>query len=69
MAKITLYQGASIEETFNDFIISRKTKGLADKTIESYNYHFHAIARHLDIYKAGQSYSTADSLHRHWWWR
>lgn len=51
MAKITLYQGASIEETFKDFIISRKTKGLADKTIQSYNYHFNAIARHLDIYK------------------
>ena len=51
MAKITLHQGASIEETFKDFIISRKTKGLADKTIESYNYHFHAIAHHLDIYK------------------
>ena len=47
MAKITLYQGASIEETFKDFIISRKTKRLADKTIQSYNYHFHAIARHL----------------------
>ena len=46
MAKITLHQGASIEETFKDFIISRKTKGLADKTIESYNYHFHAIAHH-----------------------
>jgi hypothetical protein len=30
MAKITLHQGASIEETFKDFIISRKTKGLAD---------------------------------------
>ena len=51
MAKITLYQGASIEETFKDFIVSRKTKGLADKTIESYNYHFRAIAHHLDIYK------------------
>ena len=60
MTKITLYQGASIEETFKDFIISRKTKGLADKTIESYNYHFHAISRYLDI--IGRPQVTAQEI-------
>lgn len=49
MEKIKLHLGATIEETFKDFIISRKSKGLAEKTLESYQSHFKAIARHLDI--------------------
>ncbi len=49
MAKITLLNSASIEETFKDFIVSRKTKGVVDKTIDSYCNHFRAVARHLDI--------------------
>ena len=32
MAKIKLVVSATIEETFSDFIISKKTKGLAEKT-------------------------------------
>ena len=32
MAKIKLVVSATIEETFSDFIISQKTKGLAEKT-------------------------------------
>ncbi len=49
MAKIKLKTGATIEETFQDFIISRRAKGLKEKTIESYQHHFHAVARHLDV--------------------
>lgn len=49
MAKIKLVVSASIEETFKDFMISRKTKGLADKTLQSYQSQFRAVARHIDI--------------------
>ena len=35
MAKIKLVVSATIEETFSDFIISKKTKGLAEKTLGS----------------------------------
>ena len=49
MEEIKLNLGTTIADTFNDFIIARKAKGLADKTLESYKSHFKAIARHLDI--------------------
>ena len=49
MAKIKLVVSATIEETFKDFIISRKTKGLAEKTLQSYQSQFGAVAKHLDV--------------------
>ncbi len=49
MAKIRLQRTASIEEAFRDFIISKRSKGLAEKTLESYQFHFHSIAKHLDV--------------------
>ena len=49
MAKIKLVVSATIEETFSDFIISRKTKGLAEKTLQSYQSQFGAVAKHLDV--------------------
>ena len=49
MPKITLKFGTSVEGTFKDFIASRKSKGLADKTINSYEGQFRAIARFLDV--------------------
>lgn len=49
MAKIKLVVSATIEETFKDFIISRKTKGLAEKTLQSYQSQFGAVARHMDV--------------------
>lgn len=49
MAKIKLQVSATIEETFKDFLISRKTKGLAEKTLQSYQSQFQAVARHLDV--------------------
>ena len=49
MAKIKLVVSATIEETFSDFIISKKTKGLAEKTLQSYQAQFQAVARHLDV--------------------
>lgn len=49
MAKIELVVSATIEETFSDFIISKKTKGLAEKTLQSYQSQFQAVARHMDV--------------------
>lgn len=49
MAKIKSVVSATIEETFSDFIISKKTKGLAEKTLQSYQAQFQVVARHLDV--------------------
>ena len=49
MAKIKLVVSATIEETFSDFIISKKTTGLAEKTLQSYQSQFQAVARHMDV--------------------
>ena len=49
MAKIKLVVSATIGETFSDFIISKKTKGLVEKTLQSYQAQFQAVARHLDV--------------------
>jgi len=38
----------TVEDTFGDFIMSRKAKGLSDKTLVTYKQHFAAIAKHLD---------------------
>ena len=49
MKKIKLNCAATVEETFADFLTSRKAKGLADKTLQSYEQQFRAVARHLDV--------------------
>ena len=49
MAKIKLVVSATIEETFSDFIISKKTKGLTEKTLQSYQSQFQAVAKHMDV--------------------
>ena len=49
MKKIKLNCAATVEETFSDFLTSRKAKGLADKTLQSYEQQFRAVARHLDV--------------------
>lgn len=49
MRKIVLHTTATMEETFSDFITSRKVKGLAEKTIVSYQSQFQAIAKHIDM--------------------
>lgn len=38
----------TMAETFGDFIMSRKAKGLSDKTITTYNQQFAAVGKHLD---------------------
>ena len=49
MAKIKLNLTESVEEIFAKFMLSRKIKGLAEKTLVSYQSQFQAIAKHLDI--------------------
>lgn len=49
MAKIKLVVSATVEEIFKDFLISHKAKGLADKTLQSYEQQFRAAARHMDM--------------------
>lgn len=49
MKKIRMNCAATVEETFADFLTSRKAKGLADKTLQSYQQQFQAVARHLDV--------------------
>lgn len=38
----------TVEEVFEDFLLSKKAKGTSDKTLETYNYHFRAISKYLD---------------------
>ena len=61
MEEIKLNLGTTIADTFNDFIIARKAKGLADKTLESYKSHFKAIARHLDISRNIEDLTKSDT--------
>ena len=49
MTKIKLVVRATIEETFSDFIISKKTTGLAERTLQSYQSQFGAVAKHMDV--------------------
>lgn len=49
MGKIKLKMTSTIEESFRNFLVTRKTKGVADKTLTTYESQFKAIARHLDV--------------------
>lgn len=48
MKKIRMNCTATLDETFADFLLSRRAKGLAEKTLESYSSQWKAMARHLD---------------------
>ena len=39
----------SVEETFNDFLNSKRANGLQEKTLLTYKQHFQAISKELDI--------------------
>ena len=49
MKKIRMNCTATLDETFADFLLSRRAKGLAEKTLESYSSQWKAVARHLDV--------------------
>lgn len=48
MKKIRMNCTATLDETFADFLLSRRAKGLAEKTLENYSSQWKAVARHLD---------------------
>ncbi|MBR0160938.1 MAG: site-specific integrase [Oscillospiraceae bacterium] len=50
--RISVKSSASVEEEIKSFILAKKAKGLADKTLATYQQHFSAISKHLDL---GQS--------------
>ena len=45
MKKIRMNCTATLDETFADFLLSRRVKGLAEKTLESYSSQWKAVAR------------------------
>ena len=47
--RISAKSSASAEEEFKRFIIAKKAKGLADKTLKTYQQHLSAIGKHLDL--------------------
>ena len=47
--KITLQNHQTIAETFENYILSCKARGLADKTIKTYNQHFQAIKNQASL--------------------
>lgn len=47
--KIVIQVSVSVADIFADFILSRKAKGLSEKTLITYNQHLSAISKHLDI--------------------
>ena len=52
MPKIKMKKSAdniTIREAFKDFLISKSAKGIKDKTITTYNYHFTSISKRLDV--------------------
>lgn len=46
--KIVIQVSITMADTFADFLLSRKAKGLSEKTITTYKQHFAAIGKHLD---------------------
>ncbi len=49
MARISMKQGNSLAETFESFLLSRKAKGLSEKTLTTYKQHLSAIGKHLSL--------------------
>ena len=48
-SKIVIQVSISVADTFADFMLSRKAKGLSEKTLITYNQHLSAIGKHLDL--------------------
>ena len=60
MKKIQMKISNTIAETFEDFITSRRAKGLSDKTISTYNQHFRAVGRFLNFDNPIDELTNAD---------
>lgn len=61
MAKMKMKNvSPSVEDCVESFINSRKAKGLSDKTIQTYHYHFAAIGKYLDVRREIDSLTKKD---------
>lgn len=49
MSKIQMKTSETVAEIFDNFIMTRKAKGLSDKTISSYQSHFKSMKNHLNV--------------------
>ena len=49
MAKITMKVSVSMRETFDDFLLFKKSMGLSEKTLRTYKKHLTSIGKHLPI--------------------
>ena len=50
----------TVEEVFNDFVISQTAQGLSEATIATYRCHIHSISKHLDIQKPTNTLTKGD---------
>lgn len=60
MAKIQMKVSVSMEETFDDFLLMKKSTGLSDKTLITYKQHFSAIKKHLSVEKPIETMERKD---------
>ena len=58
--KILMRISVTAEDTFRDFIMSRKAKGLSEKTLVTYSQHFSAVSKYLDITKPVEALTKQD---------
>lgn len=49
MVKIAVQSTIPLEEVFQDFLLAKKAAGLTEKTLKTYQQHFSAIGKHLDM--------------------
>lgn len=60
MPKIKLKNTLSISEAFDRFLLSKKSEGLSNKTLTTYEGHLKCIAHHLNIFQPLSNISRDD---------
>ena len=58
--RISVNSSVSVEAEIKRFILAKRAKGLADKTLATYQQHFHAIGKHLDLRQSVEKLKTND---------
>lgn len=60
MTEITMNFTENTDEIFECFLFQKKASGLAEKTLQSYNSQFKAIAKHLDVHRPIEEITKSD---------
>ena len=60
MTEITMNFTENTDEIFERFLFQKKASGLAEKTLQSYNSQFKAIAKHLDVHRPIEEITKSD---------